>query len=511
MPANYLARGTSSILMEASGPIAVCVDYLRGNTLNPHTNTYLNESEQYQRVRRAAWNDVAKHSPGSWGGYYRRRLQQIYGLLIPGGARVLEIGCAHGDLLASLKPSYGLGVDFSPEMIQSARSRYPELDFQITDVCDLDLKGETFDFIILSDVVNDLWDVYAALTKVSSCCGPRTRIIINIFSHLWERPLAWAQWLGIATPTLPQNWLTTGDLGNLLRLSGYEPLRCWPEVVAPLPVPGAGIANRVLAKIAPFRWFAMTNCLVARPAAEPSKRLPSVSVVVAARNESGHIDELMARIPEMGAGTEIIFVEGNSTDDTFEVIERVIAENPHRNCKLLKQSGKGKGDAVRAGFAAATGDVLMILDADISVPPEDLPRFYEVLVSGRGEFANGVRLVYPMQDQAMRFANLVGNKFFAWAFSWLLGQPIRDTLCGTKVMWKAAYERISANRSYFGEFDPFGDFDLLFGAAKLNLKIMEVPIRYRARRYGETNISRWRHGLVLLRMVMFAARRIKFV
>jgi glycosyltransferase involved in cell wall biosynthesis len=296
-----------------------------------------------------------------------------------------------------------------------------------------------------------------------------------------------------------------------LRLSGYEPLRSWPEVVAPLPFPGSGVANRIFAKIAPFRWFAMTNFLVARPAAERFAHSPVVSVIVAARNESGHIDELLARIPEMGAGTEILFVEGNSTDDTFGVIERAMAANPHRNCKLLKQSGKGKGDAVRTGFSAATGEVLMILDADISVPPEDLPRFYDVLMSGRGEFANGVRMVYPMQEQAMRFANLVGNKFFAWAFSWLLGQPIRDTLCGTKVTWKAHYERIAATRKYFGEFDPFGDFDLLFGAAKLNLKIMEVPVRYRARRYGETNISRWRHGVVLLRMVVFAARRIKFV
>jgi len=239
--------------------------------------------------------------------------------------------------------------------------------------------------------------------------------------------------------------------------------------------------------------------------------VPTVSVVVAARNEEGHIDELMARIPEMGRGTEIVFVEGNSTDDTWGAIELAIAGHPQRNCKLLKQPGKGKGDAVRTGFDAATGDILMILDADITVPPEDLPRFYEVLASGRGEFANGVRLVYPMQDDAMRFANIIGNKFFSWAFSWLLGQPIRDTLCGTKVLWAKDYRRLSENRAYFGDFDPFGDFDLLFGAAKLNLKIMEVPIRYRARRYGETNIQRWRHGLLLLRMVLFAARRIKFV
>lgn len=479
--------------------------------MNSRANTFVIEAEQYQRARRATWNEVAKHSPRSWGGYYRRRLQQVYRLLIPEGMRVLEIGCARGDLLESLKPGYGCGIDFSPDMIEAARSKYPHLNFQLADVHDLDLTGESFDFIVLSDVVNDLWDVHLALDKVRSCCAPHTRIIFNVFSHLWEGPLAWAQWLRIATPTLPQNWLTTGDLENLLQLSGYELLRSWPEVVAPLWFPGAGMANRILSKIAPFRWFAMTNYLVAKPASERVTKLPLVSVIVAARNESGHIDELMARIPEMGAGTEILFVEGNSTDDTFEMIERAIAANPHRNCKLLKQPGRGKGDAVRTGFAAATGDVLMILDADITVPPEALPSFYEVLVSGKGEFANGVRLVYPMQDQAMRFANLVGNKFFARAFSWLLGQPIRDTLCGTKVTWKADYLRIAANRKYFGEFDPFGDFDLLFGAAKLNLKIMELPVRYRARRYGETNISRWRHGVILLRMVIFAARRIKFV
>jgi glycosyltransferase involved in cell wall biosynthesis len=166
---------------------------------------------------------------------------------------------------------------------------------------------------------------------------------------------------------------------------------------------------------------------------------------------------------------------------------------------------------VRLGFQHAQGDILMILDADLTVPPEDLPRFYNALYKGRAEFINGVRLVYPMEKEAMRFLNLLGNKFFSLVFSWLLGQPIKDTLCGTKALWKTDYERIAANRSYFGDFDPFGDFDLLFGAAKLNLKIIEVPIRYRERTYGTTNISRWKHGWLLLRMVFFALRRIKFV
>lgn len=237
----------------------------------------------------------------------------------------------------------------------------------------------------------------------------------------------------------------------------------------------------------------------------------TVSVIVAARNEQGNIATILDKVPEMGGGTELIFVEGGSQDDTYGEIERQIAAHPDRNWKLFRQPGKGKCDAVRVGFAEATGDVLMILDADMTVPPEDLPRFYKALVSGKGEFINGVRLVYPMEEQAMRFANILGNKFFSLAFSWLLGQSIKDTLCGTKVLWRTDYEQIAENRSYFGEFDPFGDYDLIFGAAKLNLKIVDLPIRYRERTYGETNISRWSHGLLLLRMVIFAARRIKFV
>jgi hypothetical protein len=116
-----------------------------------------------------------------------------------------------------------------------------------------------------------------------------------------------------------------------------------------------------------------------------------------------------------------------------------------------------------------------------------------------------------MESQAMRFLNLLGNKFFSLTFSWLLGQSVKDTLCGTKVLWKSDYEQIAANRAYFGDFDPFGDFDLLFGAARLNQKIVDLPIRYRERTYGSTNVQRWKHGWLLLKMVLFASRRIKFV
>jgi len=443
---------------------------------------------------------------------YHRRLREVYRFVIPPGQKVLEIGCGNGDLLAALEPGRGVGVDFSPAMITLAEKRHPVLCFLCADIHDLDIE-ETFDFIILSDLVNDLWDVEEALKRVKKLCHPSSRLVFNSYSRLWEVPLSMVRRLGLAKPNLYQNWLTVQDIRGLLHLADFEVIRNWEEVLCPLSLPGIRtFFNRYLAKIWPFRWFHLTHIIVARPAAiaRMDQYEPKVSVIVPARNEAGNIAEIIRRIPEMGGGKEIVFVEGNSTDETWQVIEETIKNTPERDCRAFRQRGSGKGDAVRLGFEKAKGDILMILDADMTVPPEDLPRFYDVLVSGKGEFVNGVRLVYPMEKEAMRFFNLIGNKFFSLAFSWLLGQPIKDTLCGTKVLWKKDYERIAANRNYFGEFDPFGDFDLLFGAAKLNLKICEVPIRYRERTYGDTNISRWRHGWLLLRMVIFAVRRIKF-
>lgn len=465
----------------------------------------------YQQTRIAHWDTIARRRD-RWQGmgkWYHERLADIFHFHVGSNRSVLELGCADGRLLAALQPARGLGVDFSEEMICRARERYPNLEFIHADVHELSALQETFDVVILSDLVNDLWDVQRVLEQVKRLCHSRTRLILNFYSRLWQLPLGLAQRSNLATPNLYQNWLTPDDLHALLRLAGFESIRATQEVLLPFPL--GGIANRFLVRLWPFRELALSNLIVARPAPEPSASEPKISVVIAARNEAGNIQAIFERTPKMGRETEIIFVEGHSKDDTYAAIEREMAAHPSTPSLLLKQPGIGKADAIRAGFDRATGDILMILDADLTVPPEDLPRFYEALVSGKGEFINGVRLVYPMEQEAMRTLNFIGNKFFGLAFSWLLGQPIKDTLCGTKVLWKRDYEQIAANRSYFGDFDPFGDFDLIFGAAKLNLKIVDLPIRYRERTYGTTNISRWKHGLLLLRMVAFAARRIKFI
>jgi SAM-dependent methyltransferase len=462
------------------------------------------------------WDQLSfkKGNPRRIGAFYHKLLHHYYRLVVPPGMRVLELGCGQGDLLAALKPSLGLGLDFAPGMLRVAKKRHPDLLFVRADAHAVPLNCK-FDVIILSDLVNDLWDVQRVLNQIHPFCHPGTRIVLNFHNHLWRIPLSVVKFLGLGAETLEQNWFSPNDVENLLNLSGLESITRKQLILTPLRMGVLErLANRLLVHFIPFKWLALTTLIVARPRQERcggSFQKPRVTVVIPARNEAGNIEDILRRVPEMGRETELVFVEGHSTDETLTAIENAIRKYESRKCRLLQQKGKGKGDAVRMGFEAANGDVLMILDADLTVPPEDLPRFCDALVGGRGEFINGVRSVYPMQDRSMRFLNMMGNKFFSLVFSWLLHQPVKDTLCGTKVLWKTDYQKIAANRKRFGDFDPFGDFDLLFGAAALNLKIAEIPIRYRSRTYGETNIDRWRHGWLLLKMVWFAAKRLKFI
>lgn len=473
-------------------------------------------NNQFNQERSSHWDKVAKKLEkwNGWGGYYQKRISQIYQFNIPIGQEVLEIGCGSGNLLASLKPAYGLGLDISEKMVARAQKLHPELNFRQTIAIDDDIRRQ-FDFIVLSDTINDMWDVQEMFDAIHKLLKPNGRLVLNFYSRLWEFPLKVATALNIAKPTLLQNWLTLEDTSNLLNLAGFEVVRHWEEVLLPLPIPLlAAFCNKFLVRFWPFRYLAMTHFMVARlkHAVDPSiQKRYSTSIIVPARNEAGNISQVFDRMPGFGKTTEIIFVEGGSSDNTDDEINRQIKAHPQQKAIYLKQTGKGKGDAVRLGFSKAKGDVLMILDADLTMPPENLPRFYDALVNSIGDFINGVRLVYPMEKQAMQFFNLLGNKAFTLIFTYLIGQPIKDTLCGTKALWKKDYERIAENRQYFGDFDPFGDFDLIFGAAKLNLKIVDMPIRYRERTYGTTNIQRWKHGWLLLRMVLFAARRLKFI
>jgi len=365
---------------------------------------------------------------------------------------------------------------------------------------------------VLLDHLNHCQDIQEFLENFRHGFPREGRLVINIHNNLWRPLFSLAARLGVRAPKKAENWISTNDLKNLLSLSGWEMVRAESKILVPRSFAGFGDAvNRWMAPLLP--WLCLTQVFVARPKPllqEPDTP-PSVSIIIPARNEAGNIRHAIQRMPDLSPNQEILFIEGHSSDKTWETIQEVIQSFPDKNIRAYQQEGKGKGDAMRLGYEKATGDVLMILDADLTVPPEDLPKFYRAVTTGLADFANGVRLVYPMEGEAMRFLNLCGNKFFSLLFSWLLHHPIKDTLCGTKVFWKKDYHRIAANRSYFGDFDPFGDFDLIFGAHRLNLLIRDVPVRYRNRTYGEPQIDRWRDGMLLLRMAWFAARKIKFI
>lgn len=445
--------------------------------------------------------------------FFYREDTRYMRFLVPQGLRVLDLGCGIGDLLADLKPSYGVGIDFSQTMLDIAQERHPKLHFIRGDVEGKEtlskLQGR-FDIIVLSDTIGSLDDCEQTLRNLHDLCHIDTRIIISYYNPVWEPIYNAGSRLGLKAPTVEQNWLTTDDICNLLYLSDFDVIKqdwrqLWPRSMFGL----GGLLNRFIAPLPLIRRLCLRNYIVARPLLTKPESNPSVTVLVPCRNEKGNIEDAVKRLPRFCDDIEIIYVEGHSQDGTLEEIQRVITAYPQYDIKVIVQPGKGKGDAVRAGFAIASGDILMILDADLTTPPEAMPKFYRALASGKAEFVNGSRLVYPMEDEAMRFLNLIANMVFSWLFSWLLNQRFTDTLCGTKALSRKHYVSIVENRAYFGDFDPFGDFDLIFGASKLNLKVVEIPVRYASRTYGETQISRFRHGWLLLRMVVFAFRKLK--
>ncbi len=426
---------------------------------------------------------------------------------------VLEVGCGTGELIGKVNGKNKVGIDFCEALISQAVEAQPNVEFHVMDAENITLSS-TFDVVIISNLIGFIDDVELVFNQIRKVCTPRTRVIVTSYSRLWEPLICFAEAIGIKRRTPAQNWISRRDLINLLYLSGFETYRANSSMLVPFNIPiVAPLCNRILSHLPIFSWFNINNYIFARPMPTEAdwEKKYSVTVLVPARNESGNIRAAVERIPDMGNHTEIIFVEGNSTDDTWQTICQVQQEYAgKRDIKICQQDGKGKGDAVRKGYSIATGDVLMILDADLTMPPEDLPKFYHAIATGKGEFINGVRLVYPMEDGAMRTLNTIGNHFFSKLFSWILESTIKDTLCGTKVMFRTDWFKLSEGRKFFGDFDPFGDFDMLFGAYKLNLKMVDLPIRYKERKYGSTNISRFKHGLLLLKMSAFAATKIRF-
>jgi SAM-dependent methyltransferase len=448
--------------------------------------------------------------------YFHHQDIEYLRFLIPPNLKILNVNCDIGEQLAALDPSIGVGVSLSKEMVRIAKKLHPKLKFLEGDIENKDFleslkKMGPFDIILLSDAIGSFDDCQKTLESLKGLCSKETRLVISYYNIFWDPILRFAEFISLKMPSGQQNYLSTEDIINLLHLSGFESIKQeWRQLI-PKRLLGVGsFINKWMAPLPVLRRSCLRNYVIARlePEAKRVKQL-STTVVIPCRNERGNIEAAIKRLPRFCPKLEILFVEGHSKDGTLAEIKRVIKAYSHYDIKVIEQPGKGKGDAVRAGFLQANNEVLIILDADLTTPPEDMPKFYNTLISGKGEFINGSRLIYPMENQAMQFLNLIANKVFSWLFCYILNQRFTDTLCGTKALKKGHYLKVLKNRSYFGEFDPFGDFDLIFGASKLNLKVKEIPVRYAARSYGSTQISRFTHGWLLLKMVVFAYKKFK--
>jgi SAM-dependent methyltransferase len=424
--------------------------------------------------------------------YFHDRIKAFYCQAIPPGSRVLEVGCATGDLLAAVRPSYGLGLDISPRMVEIARKKYPHLDFAEGDISAAPARKD-FDYIILSNLLDYVDDLYAFFSGLRDWTNDETKIIINNINPLWALVIRLGARLGLRTPDAKRNFVTLRDLLNILEVCDFDVSEKGFRLILPVYIPIISwFFNKLLPRIYVINNLSFVQYAVCHKRWRSSKRNEmSCSVVVPCHNEEGNVRECVSRVPRMGRFTEIIVVDDGSKDRTYEIAKKASSEV--EGLKVIRlEKNRGKGSAVKTGFDNAKGDVIMILDADMAVMPEDLPKFFNAIADGAAEFVNGTRMVYPMEKEAMKFLNFLGNKLFGVMTSLILGQRNTDTLCGTKALLARHYAHIDMGDC------KWGDFDLLHGAARLKLKMAEMPVHYRKRVSGKSKMKAFRDGFGML-------------
>ena len=432
--------------------------------------------------------------------YFYRYRRKILRRIIPPHKKILDIGCGGGDNLANLTPSRGLGLDISSHMVHLAKSRHPELEFICKDIDTYSPEEGDWEYLLAINLLLEVPDINLTLNRIHHIMSEETRLVILNHSANWEFLFRIYTFFQKWNKRINQNWLNRRDYENLFNNCGFQVIKKTKALLVPINIPIlSNIINWLFHQIPFIRRFGLLDIYTLKKRI-PRERLPdfSVSVIVPCKNESENIPAIIPRMPGMGRFTEIVFVDDLSTDDTHKCMQEQKEKFPDVPVKIVDGSGLGKGAACRKGFEAATGDILMILDADLTVPPEVLPDFFEIIQAGHAEFVNGSRQVYQLEEDSMRMANCIGNGFFAYLFSFLMGFRVNDTLCGTKVFFRKHYPLILESREFFATNDVWGDFDLLFAASRHNLMYTEHPVHYFPRTYGETKMGRRLHNAQIM-------------
>lgn len=436
--------------------------------------------------------------------FYHGKIGELISGMVPPRAKVLEVGCGTGGLLASLNPSCGIGLNLADELTDQARRNLPQYQFYTVDVDQVKApEGFCPDYVILNNMLDYIYDVWVMLENLQPFISDHTLLIITTNNPLWAPILRLASKIGQRIPDSPRNFITNKDIRSVLRLQGFDVVEEGMALPVPKQIPLIGdAANILLPELPVLRYSSSVQYIVAR---WRTPRAPlSCSVVIPCHNEEDNIAECVRRVANMGTWTEIVVVDDGSTDGTRARVAELM-KTDHRVRLVVFDRNQGKANAVRAGFDVARGDVIMILDADMAVMPEELPKFLKPLQDGSADFVNGTRLIYPMAGQAMKMANFLGNKGFCYLASWVARQRVSDTLCGTKALFRRDYMRMPLGRK-----ERWGDFDFLFGAARLKLRILEIPVHYQERRAGESKMRVIRDGWLFLRACWHGWRMLRF-
>ena len=436
--------------------------------------------------------------------YYHNLLRQIFKKYIPEGSKVLQIGYGLGDALAALYPQKAMSIDEDEELIDISKRRFPSIQFIKAKPEEVIVKGK-YDYVIIPNSVAHFYDIQTVLEKTLKVLSKNSKVVMTATNPRWEQIFYILEKLKLKRPEDSRNWLRLADLRNIFEISGYDVEESGYSILIPAHIPFfSNLVNNFIKGSGFLAQFCVEEYIVARKAKLRRKKNLSCTVLIPCYNEEENIKQAIATVPKMGTKTEILVVDDGSSDKTAQVVKRVMKKN--KNLKLISyKPNQGKGYAVKKGFDAVVTDTMMIQDADMTVPPEELPRFFNLIAEGKADFVNGTRMIYPMEEEAMRQLNLVGNLIFSWIFSWLLGQKVTDTLCGTKALFKRDYKKIKMG----GE--SWGDFDLLFGASENKLKIVDLPVHYKKRVAGKSKMKAFKHGLVLAKMCIVGLWRLKLM